>query len=418
MDQAQKLKIADDILQSKEFEASERLKQLLKYLVHAHLQGETLKEVTIANEVFHKGGDAADSDYTTVRSSVYQLRKKLTNYYNKEGRGDKYRLVIPKGHYRVKFIANESTTSPRPDKKRRFIYAGFSFLLVFLLIIVLFQRIHISQSQKNAIIDHSVWRDIKDSKSPILLVFADGFCFREYNEELQRTRRIQDFDVRSSEDLVKYPFYKNKSIYLEHFSIIGQCVIPNLIHLLPPLQSSGKQINYKLSSELTWHDLANNNIIYMGPPQSLCILESLFERTSFDYFNFGDADLPEGLSSNARSNYFYLKSPEKDSLVSFKQDYATPYEKYRKEHAVIVKMPNPKGENTLVYLFTGFNLIGRAGAVENFASIDFLEKLDRLFNDKFGKKPHFFEILIEVAGFPSTPTNARILYVNEIKTNF
>jgi len=418
MEQAQKLKIVESIIQSKEFEASERLKQLLKYLVNAHIDGETLKEVTIASDVFSKGGHVADIDSTTVRSSMYQLRKKLSNYYSNEGINDKYRLIIPKGHYQVKFILNESSASSIPQKNLKYIYSGFSILLLSLIIIIIFvQRIQINQSKMNEVIDHPVWNDIEKSNSPILLVFADGFCFREYNEDLKRTRRIQDFEVQSAEELNKYPFYNKKSIYLEHFSIIGHCVIPNLMRLIPPLQTTGKKIQYKLSSELTWRDLADNNVIYIGPPQSLNVLQSLFELTSFDYLYFGDAEFPPKSSSNNRTNYFFLKNSKEDSLISYRQDYITPYEKYRIEHAVIVKMPNPKGNNT-IYIFSGFNFIIRTGAVTNFTNINFLKKLENSFLKKYNKMPPYFETLIEVGGFPQTPTDTNILYFNEIKPTF
>lgn len=103
----------ESLLNSQEFSGSKIYNSYLNYLVEAKNAGKELKETTIAFEFFGKDASFNPSEDTIVRSHTYQLRKKLESYYHEEGKDDKCRLVIPKGHYDVKFVhvSDEVATS-------------------------------------------------------------------------------------------------------------------------------------------------------------------------------------------------------------------------------------------------------------------------------------------------------------------
>ena len=92
------------ILENDFFQERKVYTKLLNYLVQASLQGITPKEVTIAHEVFNKSADFNPAEDTTVRVHIHKLRKKLDEYYQGEGQADDIRILIPKGHYRVKVV--------------------------------------------------------------------------------------------------------------------------------------------------------------------------------------------------------------------------------------------------------------------------------------------------------------------------
>ena len=98
-------KLLQKILSSNEFSHSKIYQTYLTYLVEASRQGKDLKEAVIAIEVFGKDATFNPAEDTIVRSHTYTLRKKLESYYFHEGKEDKLRLKIPKGHYNTKFIA-------------------------------------------------------------------------------------------------------------------------------------------------------------------------------------------------------------------------------------------------------------------------------------------------------------------------
>jgi len=70
-------------------------------------QKEFQKEITIAIDIFGKDSGFNSNKDSTVRHHILILRNKLDNYYRNEGKEDKFRLVIPKGHYEIQIIPSK-----------------------------------------------------------------------------------------------------------------------------------------------------------------------------------------------------------------------------------------------------------------------------------------------------------------------
>lgn len=90
-----------EVLASKAFAQSERLRSFLEFVVRTNLtEGASgLKESAIGREVF---GRAADYDPKTdpiVRVYAQRLRARLAQYYEGEGAGSAIRIQIPVGGY-------------------------------------------------------------------------------------------------------------------------------------------------------------------------------------------------------------------------------------------------------------------------------------------------------------------------------
>ena len=81
-------KWVDKILASKHFTSGNDAR-LLRYLTDATNEGKDLKETTIAMEVFERDSRFHPGEDSVVRSSIYNLRKKLDVYYLDEGRDRK-----------------------------------------------------------------------------------------------------------------------------------------------------------------------------------------------------------------------------------------------------------------------------------------------------------------------------------------
>ena len=94
---------------SPRFAKAPRLCQLLSYLVENSASGNVrnLLEVSIAVEVFGRGGNFDPQSDTIVRVSARRLRVFLADYYKNQGRDDPVRFRIPRGHYRVKISLRE-----------------------------------------------------------------------------------------------------------------------------------------------------------------------------------------------------------------------------------------------------------------------------------------------------------------------
>ena len=101
------------ILKSAQFIRAEKQSQLLTYLCQKCVEGKggDLKESLIAVEVFHRDGGYTPTEDSTVRVQVYELRRRLREYYAGEGRERPVRVEIPRGSYSPRFV-REAGTAP------------------------------------------------------------------------------------------------------------------------------------------------------------------------------------------------------------------------------------------------------------------------------------------------------------------
>ena len=89
------------ILDHRDFEATERTRDFLRYVVEETLAGRKhrLKGYTIAIEVFGREKDFDANTDPIVRIQAGRLRRALEHYYLVAGGGDPIRIDIPKGQY-------------------------------------------------------------------------------------------------------------------------------------------------------------------------------------------------------------------------------------------------------------------------------------------------------------------------------
>ncbi len=89
------------ILSSSYFSTSERLKGFLSYVVEEALAGraDRLKGYTIGLAVFDRAEDFDPQSDPAVRIVAGRLRQNLERYYQDEGKEDRIRINLPKGHY-------------------------------------------------------------------------------------------------------------------------------------------------------------------------------------------------------------------------------------------------------------------------------------------------------------------------------
>jgi hypothetical protein len=119
----------DTVLKSSTFARNPRLGKLLEYLCSQAFAGKSasLKEYTIATDVFARPSDFDQSTDAIVRVEMHRLRKKLKDFYATEGMGEPIEIVFQSGHYAPEFVerrvdlpewkenpSSEPNTEPRP----------------------------------------------------------------------------------------------------------------------------------------------------------------------------------------------------------------------------------------------------------------------------------------------------------------
>jgi Tol biopolymer transport system component len=110
----------DRVLTSDLFVRSERLSSFLRFIVERTLAGEgdSLKEPTIAVEVYGKDARFDTAADPIVRIDARRLRDKLREYYADAG-GSPLVISVPKGQYAPVFRTNGVTGSPSPPASLR-----------------------------------------------------------------------------------------------------------------------------------------------------------------------------------------------------------------------------------------------------------------------------------------------------------
>ena len=100
-------------LRSGIFAKAPRQAKLLEYVCNEYFEGRSdqIKEYNLATEVLGRTADFDQNRDAIVRVEVHRLRHKLKEYYEAEGAGHTFRIVIDPGHYVPRFVPQEEALS-------------------------------------------------------------------------------------------------------------------------------------------------------------------------------------------------------------------------------------------------------------------------------------------------------------------
>jgi hypothetical protein len=128
------------VLHSAAFVRSPALSHLLSYLCEKTFAGETdqIKEYSVAVDVFDRQESFDQDTDSIVRVQANRLRKRLAEYYAREGAGHAIHITIPVGQYVPLFqrvVAQDQGTAKPPDQpptqlKHNFSWNSRPFLLM------------------------------------------------------------------------------------------------------------------------------------------------------------------------------------------------------------------------------------------------------------------------------------------------
>ncbi|WP_446743424.1 hypothetical protein [Silvibacterium acidisoli] len=222
-----------EILGSAPFRSSRQCQDLLRYVVEHSLKGnETLlRERVIGSEVFGRAPDYDTANDPIVRSRIAEVRKRLAQFYQSEGRNAGTLIEIPSGTYRAKFesltpitavveqplLAVEEavpTASSLPVlEPRRALrvtpYRFFWGLLAAMLLLVAGTYIWmaIPSAQERAF--HLFWAPALKSPVPVLVYTGTNVVYRFSPDFLERYRHDNGLPNQGPEFVVQLPSIKS-----------------------------------------------------------------------------------------------------------------------------------------------------------------------------------------------------------------
>lgn len=131
------------ILEAERFKNSRRYPALLRYIIEETLEGrgDVLKERTIGVRVFGCPADYDTADNPVVRVTIAEVRKRIVQYYQEEGRDAEIRIDLPSGHYMPRFYqaaeagtkdasGTEAAPPPQAARLHRLLHSRVTFFIL------------------------------------------------------------------------------------------------------------------------------------------------------------------------------------------------------------------------------------------------------------------------------------------------
>ena len=391
--------IPQKIINSASFGKSKTYANLLLYLVDCSRSGNIPKETTIASEIFGKNTfDPGES--TLIRVYLYNLRKKIRDYYEKEGVLDAIRLEIPKGSYKVQFVKKQHSKSNNQVRK----YAVVSLMLLLLLVVSVIFNIWWWKQQETikktfrVIPAQSIWTDILSDNLPVLVVLGDLFVYNEYDSNLDLNRTIRDPDINSVKEFesfrTQHPEIAEKTDELSYTFLIRNTSIwiKGLTRLF---FADHKNFNIRVMSRFNPKELQDHHIVVVGMLKTFGLFKNYFNNSKFN------------LTSDSTIQYY------DEDLKQLKSYSSTgDADSYHTDYGFAAKIPGPN--NNVIFMFGGLWDTAASQSLKNFTDPVLLGQLEQEMKSKFGKVPKYFEVLFEVAGIDRMELNTKVLHLHEV----
>ena len=403
LNKTEKLKLVDRILASKEFSSSKVYQSYLTYLVHATEEGKSPKEITIAIDVFGKNAAFNPAEDTIVRSHTYTLRKKLDTYYYNEGRNERYRLRIPKGHYEVQILDRHDALQTQSTLIRTAVryYPWLIIMILLFFVIYLWYALHSVEkdffSQQHIKADDPVWKSFIQTDTPLMVVPGDHYFFTDYFEKYHKDLTVRDVTINSDAEFDslrnRYPQYDIRPANEPYFPYHSLWSLPPILDVL---YSLNKKPILRRSSAVSPQILDEYNFIFVGSIKTLYVLRHTLSQTHFQFsvsphiitYTPPDSGAPQTYRTNLHST-----GPNEDLVLA-------------------LKLPGPV--NNTIFLIASYHSLGAPDIASYLTTPERRIELENLFSKKYGHFPEYFEILFRVIGIDKTAYTTEILVANEI----
>ena len=272
---------------------SHGLSRLFDYLADPALDGRTLREADVAQDVFGRELDLSGD--ASVRVYVHRLRKKLDDFYAGPGASEPHRLVIPVGEYRLDVTAAEgpaATAAPLTPKLRpRWAIpalAAAAALVAANLAAWAYVAHDTAPSRELARTAASpLWAEI-GRKRPVIVVVGDYYIFGDTDYGEGPKRMVRAFEINSPADLDAWlmdnPQLQGRYIDLDtYYTPVGATLaLREIMPLVGQAAGGIDRVRVITASHLTPDLMKSADIVYVGYISGLRVLqETVFERSRF-----------------------------------------------------------------------------------------------------------------------------------------
>ena len=248
-----------------------RLRELFDFLARRGHAAEPATQADIAHEVF--GQLDASADDATARVYVHRLRKRLAEFYTREG-AEAGRLVLPAGSYEL--VLERATEAPTRDVASR---SWLLPVLVLAALLVAFVLGRLIGAPTGAATANAIWQPFLESERPIMVAVGDYYIFGEIDPfDPERGRLIRDFAIDSPTDLARAQ--ESEPERYERAEDMGLNYLPfssayALRSIMPVLARHPQPVEIVAASEVTSQTLRDHNVVYIGLVSGMDLLEDV-----------------------------------------------------------------------------------------------------------------------------------------------
>ncbi len=328
------------IVASPAFQKSSRLRDILIFITARTIDGRSaeLTEQQIGVDLFRKSPDYSPLEDSTVRVHMRQLRLKLHEYFDEQGRSEPLILTIPKGSYAPVFkqaakseIRGAIPLSPEKQSLSSDWRVRAPWILCAILAAIATVSIYLAlraSAVPAAIAAAAPWpvSQVIDAKHQTMIVVADSnygmtrILFDKHGSLDQYLRR--DFLQPATAPKAR-PADERLDGYISASSLTSFADVADVFSLMRMAGPLQRNVSLRFPRDLALRDLDHDNLVFIGSPSSNPWV-SLFQNR----LNFQESEGTVGDSAKAFVNTHPLPGEQQRyeglrSTGSVGEDYAT-----------------------------------------------------------------------------------------------
>ncbi len=416
------------IVNSETFRTSEALQRLLLYLGEKTAAGEAdqLKEYTVGVDGLGRPASYNPGHDAAVRMQVGRLRQKLTDYYNTEGKEDPFVLKVPKGRFKLECAARVQESGPPawrietsiakpvqlapdpvqiPDKRS---VAPFYLVIAILALWAITATARLIPDRRRLAREpadmapslHELWEPFLDSDRPLLIGIGDpvfvefkGFGFYRVPGQGDWRQPHEAAQIAAIQNALGGPEIR----LLHKYANLGEV---NSAFLLGKfLAPYFRQISLIRISELSWQQLAGNNLLFIGGAMEIGDrLKSMPTQLALTYENNGISIRNPGAGEPG-----FLANPSPGGAFEEGETFA-----------LISHTPGPDGQGD-IETFTSNSAPAGVGAVQWYSSPEHADYLVAKLRGRNSHIPRYYQIILRVKFKGGVPTETSYVLHRELR---
>ena len=397
------------LLESQTLRSSEGLRRLLAYLAERSQSGDAdqIKEYTIGVEAFHKPPDYDPREDSTVRIQAGRLRQKLTDYYQGEGKGDLVIAELPKGHFKLTWSRRASAEPVLPPKSDFGRYAGVLGIVACACVVwAIFEtaqvhsyRRQLSSSQPSWPPELAeLWAPFVDTGRPLYIVESTPMLIKLSDDVLVRDRLAnRPEDIATPKVASSLHGFRVDASKTDHrYTNFGNVTATFLIEKL--LDARKVEISILNSSETTWRQLSEGNVLFVGASQFFTQQDQI------------PIEQPLTLETPLGVHNWRPRSGE----PSVYRDAVTPDGASGLTYALVSHMPGPLGKGD-IESFSCSTAPGIQAAAQWFTSPAGAKALVELLKNPSGKLPRYYQVVLQVKFQDNVPIETSYVVSRELQ---